>query len=387
MSRIYTNANRVLVWLGREADDSDLAMNCILKRHYTIQGELYGEFKAHEQTALFKFCEREYWHRMWILQEFQLPRHVRLYCGNLSVDCKALQHLHIWEHWKQLKFRNYDSTSAYKVVHNRIMLQAPDHERERRVRGRLFDMVMDFRSLRCADPRDKVYALLGLAVDCKENDFPIDYTKSLFSVFCDLLSRYKGRKKYCLGRGEGVEQCMKLSDLLQLTIEDLLKEYPEFPSGFWPPCTKSQRGAGYHNFPIRNFNKIGKDADRSMFQEAEDSLSEFSLQPSARVFDWFESEDDLNDISHFHIQGSYLFQKWPLKFPAKVRSMIKLQLFVEKYGQRGMLYLQIRKRDVLVLLVDRAECKAKLVIQRDTGETLLTISRRPPHLPDFLQSK
>jgi hypothetical protein len=39
----------------------------------------------------------------------------------------------------------------------------------------------------CQDPRDKVYGLLGLASDVKDDDLPVDYSKSTFELFWDVV--------------------------------------------------------------------------------------------------------------------------------------------------------------------------------------------------------
>lgn len=42
----------------------------------------------------------------------------------------------------------------------------------------------------CADPRDKVYALLGLATDCVNIQFPVDYSKTIVEVYNDVIEFY-----------------------------------------------------------------------------------------------------------------------------------------------------------------------------------------------------
>jgi hypothetical protein len=39
----------------------------------------------------------------------------------------------------------------------------------------------------CQDPRDKVYGLLGLASNVKDNDLSVDYSKSMFELFWDIV--------------------------------------------------------------------------------------------------------------------------------------------------------------------------------------------------------
>jgi hypothetical protein len=59
--------------------------------------------------------------------------------------------------------------------------------------NRLERLLVDFQDSQCQEPRDKIFALLGLAHDC---DGPVqaDYTKSLFQVFCNLVQFFLARK-------------------------------------------------------------------------------------------------------------------------------------------------------------------------------------------------
>jgi hypothetical protein len=83
MKRIYELASGVWVWLGPEADKSNLAMDVIAEMqncpeesvgHYSplmrfVLSLLYtSEYEEHRQS-LRKLLERSYWRRVWIIQE------------------------------------------------------------------------------------------------------------------------------------------------------------------------------------------------------------------------------------------------------------------------------------------------------------------------------
>ena len=40
----------------------------------------------------------------------------------------------------------------------------------------------------CEEPRDKIYGFFGIAHDCQDNSLPVDYSKSLFEVYEDVMS-------------------------------------------------------------------------------------------------------------------------------------------------------------------------------------------------------
>ncbi|KEY71266.1 hypothetical protein S7711_02372 [Stachybotrys chartarum IBT 7711] len=95
MLRIYETACRVVVWMGPSGDDSDVfiphvrVMSALLRdgkhldvvRSYTDSG-----FLRRMSLAFKAFCEREYWTRLWIIQEFAVARELDILCGAFSIS-------------------------------------------------------------------------------------------------------------------------------------------------------------------------------------------------------------------------------------------------------------------------------------------------------------
>ena len=91
MSEIYSQAEEVLIWLGNEWGNSDMAMGSMRKISELASGtaeapkerNLIADYKRHRAawTAIGKLCQRGYWQRMWIIQEVQLARKLYIYCG------------------------------------------------------------------------------------------------------------------------------------------------------------------------------------------------------------------------------------------------------------------------------------------------------------------
>jgi hypothetical protein len=69
MKLIYANAEEVYAWLGREANNSNLAMDFVAKRGAkspkTRGPGFYSPWTREQGRALSKICERQYWRRMW----------------------------------------------------------------------------------------------------------------------------------------------------------------------------------------------------------------------------------------------------------------------------------------------------------------------------------
>lgn len=54
-----------------------------------------------------------------------------------------------------------------------------------------------FHNRQCADPRDTIYGLLGMASDCRDGTIHIepDYSKSLFAVYMELMQVYRSQPR------------------------------------------------------------------------------------------------------------------------------------------------------------------------------------------------
>lgn len=143
--------------------------------------------------------EREYWRRLWILQEISLAESVTLVCGRDSVlwsDAeKALAVL------KWLRHLAFQVPSAFEPVSSELASlyrpyvlgdwRPPPAAIFSAFMGKqaglsLFDLLNhanDGTALECSDPRDRVYALLGLLDSSYPPSTPVDYSASYAKVF------------------------------------------------------------------------------------------------------------------------------------------------------------------------------------------------------------
>ncbi|KAF3766450.1 heterokaryon incompatibility, partial [Cryphonectria parasitica EP155] len=88
MAPIFSQAACVIAWLGPESRDSALAINVIRTGNPRTVDEVqvdqkvyvneYSRDRHRIRSALFSLLARPYWRRMWIVQEFTLPRNLLL---------------------------------------------------------------------------------------------------------------------------------------------------------------------------------------------------------------------------------------------------------------------------------------------------------------------
>jgi hypothetical protein len=100
MDRIYASAQRVFVWLGSSLPKTEKALE-LIKYLATIPEEKYDIMKDHDPKLvwetykaldmekitpddwliLLSFLERNWFHRVWMIQEYCLPRYSTVLCG------------------------------------------------------------------------------------------------------------------------------------------------------------------------------------------------------------------------------------------------------------------------------------------------------------------
>jgi hypothetical protein len=77
-----------------------------------------------------------------------------------------------------------EDTVPFKINQQRMARRAPGH-----LRHTLFNLLHRYQKAKCADPRDKVYSLLGLSRACCQEAITIDYQSSPLEL-CQLLLRH-----------------------------------------------------------------------------------------------------------------------------------------------------------------------------------------------------
>lgn len=186
MKDIYSLASSVQIWLGEEQNNSGLAMKALAALAITDPDQRLCVHTLTPKTiqAISDLFKRPWWSRMWIIQEVALAKHE----PNLTCGVRSLP-------WETVTFAagcldalksvcNYNAAELIERLHNNlgVLWQIRTiYQRDKDVSLRnLFNMSKDA----CAtDPRDRVYALLGLARNIERSRIVVDYTKSISDVY------------------------------------------------------------------------------------------------------------------------------------------------------------------------------------------------------------
>ncbi|KAK4449734.1 heterokaryon incompatibility protein-domain-containing protein [Podospora aff. communis PSN243] len=193
MGDIFHKAERVIAWLGPARDDSDVAMDLMAetsKVEALVQGpERQREIDAGEcaeAEAMVKLCHRSYWKRMWIVQELFLARDCVVRCGAKAVprdafenSLGATQQGQGWI-WKGLKWEEGPANHYRLSRWRRGNMKAG-------LRWWINTCVQG--GFQAADAHDYIYALLGVAEDCRDGEMIVpSYEKAPVQVFLEVIN-------------------------------------------------------------------------------------------------------------------------------------------------------------------------------------------------------
>lgn len=181
MADIYRNAATVFAWLGLERRGEQEAF-ALLKNVEANEGDAIARYQSEPSSVLMALFNRSYWTRAWIVQELALPQDVVLLCGKNSclwdtVREECLSHTLCDDRPIELGDR---MARAQTVFHIATLLQTGQRPLTLlNLLGKLGSGGI------CADPHDKVYAVLGMASNGEALE--PDYTIPLEELFLQVV--------------------------------------------------------------------------------------------------------------------------------------------------------------------------------------------------------
>ncbi|KAI3317667.1 heterokaryon incompatibility protein-domain-containing protein [Xylariaceae sp. AK1471] len=168
MAKIYANANRVVVWLGEAAANSDQALEDI--RIAAAKRPTKSSASETNQQAILTLLQRSWFQRIWVLQEVAAARYVLIKCGYTDIDgyvfCSGISALEL----------SYEACPGLQVlIRSATYLIRAAIFRPKCVTSQLDRFSLDIRPLsvlvemyytrKATESHDKVYALLGMSSD------------------------------------------------------------------------------------------------------------------------------------------------------------------------------------------------------------------------------
>lgn len=185
MGKIYSSAKHVLIHLGEESEDSDLAMQIMAEADFLAFGKT--DFQPPEKAALQALFRRAWFTRVWILEEAILAKSALVLCGTKEVPWPRFRQIaeqrnlpdfipkyqagttpvnqHLWPTVLSLSQYTFTGNGGYEAKH---------------LLGQLLHQA---RICQSGDPRDKVYALLPMFADADEEGLLPDYNLTVEEVY------------------------------------------------------------------------------------------------------------------------------------------------------------------------------------------------------------
>ncbi|KEY73586.1 hypothetical protein S7711_09201 [Stachybotrys chartarum IBT 7711] len=222
MGAIYSGADRVLIWLGEETADVAGALQLLpqMQRHYNkmlrfrrglfpLLSRMLGPLSAilmhwlspnrtHasvDWVPVVHLFRRRWFTRTWVIQEAVLARRATVHCGRVSVPWEALSDV-AWGMYTVGGVAQLGGKELTRMIDSIgvIIQERNDRYRTLALRHALWppsmvDLLIRTRLYDCGNKRDKIYGLLGMAVDKvpKEDKLKPDYTLSVDEVYRDFV--------------------------------------------------------------------------------------------------------------------------------------------------------------------------------------------------------
>lgn len=219
MADIYQAAERVVVWLGPAANESNTAVALLEDLGYMIEFDFvntrmrpspagaidpsladptsYLPYEQDELWSIYELVHRAWFGRVWSRQEIAVadPTTAIFTCGNKTISwdllrtalaCIANKPRHYLDRSQEsspeLRFAR-----RYELV---LLLCQPPKEHT------FLDLLDQGRKFNCSDPRDRIFAILDMAADVDESmGLEVDYTRSKTQVYQDAVLKYIDHSK------------------------------------------------------------------------------------------------------------------------------------------------------------------------------------------------
>ncbi|KAH7312129.1 heterokaryon incompatibility protein-domain-containing protein [Rhexocercosporidium sp. MPI-PUGE-AT-0058] len=190
MRAIYQHAASVAVFLGLENNRSATAM--LLARDLNACAsadevrKLVGDPKQKESIeSLVRLFRRQYWWRIWVIQEVSSARKATVYCGDDEISWTDLQRVCdllkeandelqslFYKQPSYIRTLTFGGPRGLQLSRFSPNISAPP----------LLELLLSHKSKKSTDPKDKVYALIGVS-ESFDAFGTIDYSQSLREVY------------------------------------------------------------------------------------------------------------------------------------------------------------------------------------------------------------
>ncbi|TID27532.1 HET-domain-containing protein [Venturia nashicola] len=289
MGSVYTQASRVVIWLGREQvkatelseingsvavdilreggdgfSDDDI---CTAVPRWTWAFTPALTVEDTDVTPglpysgmMSRALHRSYWTRLWIIQEVALGVDIIIRCGGLSVNW----HGGVWElcrliddNKQQIAIHNSNNiahSTVYILNNHRNPPEKQPRDGPANPKSLLLDLVIQFRKSKCQNVLDRVFGVLTLAQECCRDATPVDYSLEPAVLAAKILDHYLAH--HAQNSRKGLKICIDVLKALDLVISYAIQEDNEINPPNYDVGTLRHLGAGAIPLPSLYSGKI-----------------------------------------------------------------------------------------------------------------------------------
>lgn len=140
--------------------------------------------KEQEYGEMSEILDRPWWRRVWIVQEAVLAKQAVLRCGTDEVSWerirKRTRHLNTY---KEISDMDVPGEYSFPDAELSILDELRSSWRAGTFAMTPYELLFETRRFDCTDPRDRLYAFIGLAVDSASIDITPDYSCTISEVY------------------------------------------------------------------------------------------------------------------------------------------------------------------------------------------------------------
>ena len=204
MGSIFRHAKSVRVWLGRTNDEPSESslwhwLKLLLRWERNIQNSLSGASNREEMDKYLRLIlQSEWFERVWVVQEVCLAKEVMFHYGKIVISMERLHDVVIerlkYPHTAALVDQNQTGPNdlllaSFSVLQEFSVIRSLLKHGKRSGLRSLSKLYGSFASQKATDPRDNVYAFLGIIHPAYLGGIKPDYNASVDSVYIDTMFR------------------------------------------------------------------------------------------------------------------------------------------------------------------------------------------------------
>ncbi|KAH7076793.1 heterokaryon incompatibility protein-domain-containing protein [Paraphoma chrysanthemicola] len=208
MNTIYRSADSVAIWLGPAADDSDLTFDMMdiwttrlnaLETEHNSEDMAISSIPSTDSIFFSPEAQRTLTGLRMVVQEGTISPESRtfFFCGTRCATWAevrtsfSIAHHVTRHHTATIEVTNHHIARTKDDFTSKMAIRLDGIRKDRSdgIYMRLLPLLLQMRGFECGDPRDKIYAALGMAMDINEKDVVPDYTKS-YPAACRDVARF-----------------------------------------------------------------------------------------------------------------------------------------------------------------------------------------------------